>query len=440
MLELAHVRHFCCPLTFVAAHWALLLSDPWRLLLLASLPGLGPLARWANHADVVVGLLAVTVGMPPPPQRGEGDSVDETPLEMIAEAFREADARRTTYDRVGTYVVVAVAWVGSSLIIFPTLAACFRPVWRGLLKPIWRLLHRLGALEPLAYVAALVLSAQGFRYAPSQSSAWFAEVASLLGGGAFAPCWAYSVSLHWRLVATKAMKDEERRQLFWSHFRVAFMQGALMQAAVLSPLAVAVGSSLIGFLAVFAAYAGSVAALFRRRNLPGPYGLLVSSASVSFFLSLLAFAAARRGSGGPFAALTARLLPPWLLAIQASSLEPFSVGAALFGHVFYFACIVLLSSAKWKNSVDAWRSWQSLFIASVGFAMLVGWWTDAPAMRATAITFVLIWLLMKESEVDTETTTFKAGVQLGTTVVLVCYLVVNWEQVAAIFNPQNLYA
>lgn len=64
---------------------------------------------------------------------------------------------------------------------------------RGVFEHLVLPLHKAGAFEVAAYVAAFLLTAQAYRYPASLSDA--ASVVGLTGGLALLPCWAYSTSL-----------------------------------------------------------------------------------------------------------------------------------------------------------------------------------------------------------------------------------------------------
>ena len=99
-----------------------------------------------------------------------------------------------------------VAVAGALCTVGPCVVYLFGDVMKRLARAVFDHavlpLHRAGAFEVAAYVAAALLTAQAYRYPGSLADA--AAMVGLSGGGALLPCWAYSTLLFAPVRATSS--------------------------------------------------------------------------------------------------------------------------------------------------------------------------------------------------------------------------------------------
>jgi len=237
----------------------------------------------------------------------------------------------------------------------------------NVIVPTLRRLHELGVFELIAYELAILLSVEGARY-PTGSDAGINV--SLLGGLLFLPCWAYSTGLH--MSSSGGNKD---KFLVLSH---------VMVASILVPLAVIHQSQLIGFLAVLAVY-GSLGFIF----LAFGFGFLIGFDSKDALLRCVAASVVLIVGFGSMR--VAGLSPTWL--------RPFAVGAMCLGNVMYFLGMLIATSCIRRHE-GHYYAWQGAMVASLAAALLVGCVFAIPAMTNTACTFLVLWLLEKQLEIN----------------------------------------
>lgn len=292
----------------------------------------------------------------------------------------ELDQQRTVADRVsGFFSFVNVLWLLGIIGIVGTVVPCIGfligpmlrqwavVLWENVLDPAATFLHEIGAWEFLAYFLAFLLSVQGSRY-PQGANAGI--MVSLTGGLLFIPCWAYSTSLH----MNKPGGDKDKF-LMLSHFLVA---------GLMIPLALIHQSSLLGFLAVLAVY-GGLGFIFLAFGWGFAIGFdsrdALNRCIVASVVLILAFTSFR------------------VLGRNPTWVRPFVLGGMCLGNIMYFLAM-LIATGGWRKSYEEWIKMQVVMALSLFFALLVGFVYSIPAMANTACTFLVLWLMEKQLQID----------------------------------------
>lgn len=201
---------------------------------------------------------------------------------------------------------------------------------------------------------------------------------------------------------------------------LAVALGGQLQAAALAPLAVAVRSRALGFLAVAAAHGALAAAppcltggLQRAKGGFDPGSGLhccaVASATVA-----LGSAALRAFTGAP--------------------LEVFTGGLAVFGHGGYLAAVLAMASA-WRSNWETYVPRQLLAVLSLLAAFLWGWLFAVPALTCASYTFAVLFILEKELENRWD----HRGLKVLAAYALLQHLYNNRQYIASMLDPANLY-
>jgi len=278
------------------------------------------------------------------------------------------------------------------------------------MRPFWQKACDMGVVEKIVYVLGIILSAQACRApeisptAPSDGVVpWWAVVCGMLGGLSFAPCWSHSVTLH----------SNGATQAGWGRACLTMLLiGFVVQAAALVPLAIALRSSCIGFVAVFAVYLTGIVAFACGHDLLGrtnpEFVLLRCSVEASATLSLITVALALCPS------LTAQFSP-----------RPFAEGLSLFGHVSYFIALMGLSSSGWQASKETFQPRQIAAGMSFALALFVGWLADISAFRGCGVTFFLLFSLLKHLEYTTWFSIQSVSLKAVAAIIILRFLCVN---------------
>jgi len=153
---------------------------------------------------------------------------------------------------------------------------------------------------------------------------------------------------------------------------------------VLVPLAVIHASRLVGFLAVLAIY--------------GALGFVFLAFGMGFLIGFNGANALHR------CVVASVILMVGLTALRVSGLDPsyvrpFALGGMCLGNIMYFLAVLILSS-KWHGDRDTYVLRQAAMLVSLIAAILLGSVYAIPAMTNTACTFLVLWLMEKELEVD----------------------------------------
>lgn len=292
----------------------------------------------------------------------------------------ELDEQRSVMDKVaGFFSFVNILWLIGIMGILCTMGPCIGVIigpmlkeyalalYERILRPTAIFLHELGFWELFAYVLAFLLSVQGARY-PSGADAGI--MVSLTGGLLFVPCWIYSTSLH-----VPPSGDKKDKWMTLSHFLVAVL---------LAPLALIHHSTLLGFLAVLAVY-GGLGFIF----LAFGFGFLIGFNSqdainnciLASVVLIVTFTCFR------------------VLGRNPACVQPFVLGGMCLGNIMYFLGL-LIASNRWRRTYPDWWKMQILMALSLFFALLVGFVYSIPAMANTACTFLVLWLMEKQLEVN----------------------------------------
>lgn len=351
---------------------------------------------------------------------GKGEPLQPSQL-LGARAFiTELEAQKSIVDRVtGFFSFVNIVWmvsiIGILLTVGPCLAYLIGPFLAKLasaliehvIAPVATYLHRVGFLEFLAFMLALGFSVQGSRYPAGQADA--AKMVALTGGLSFVPCWAYSTALHSTGGGNK---------------NAFFTLSCSLLAAVLVPLALIHSSSLIGFLAVFSVY--------------GALGFVAFAACGGFVIGFDSEDSAHRCLVASVV-LVAVFAAMRIIGVDPQVLQPFATGAMVLGNVMYFLAL-LINSSKWRCRGSSYGARQALMGGSLLLAIFVGSVFAMPAMTNTAITFMVLWGMEKETEV--KWSGFAIVVLFANFVALYFiahYLNTHPELIMSMFDPKGIF-
>lgn len=92
-----------------------------------------------------------------------------------------------------------------------------------------------------------------------------------------------------------------------------------------------------------------------------------------------------------------------LAGASPALLRPFATGAMVLGNVMYFLALLILSHRSRLTSDHgggAYMLSNGLMLTSLLCALLVGFVFGVDAMRNTAATFFVLWLMEKQIEID----------------------------------------
>jgi len=335
----------------------------------------------------------------------------------------ELDAQRSIADRVfGFFNFVNIVWlisiVGILATVGPFIAYLAGPflmrlatqLFERVLRPTAMALHSWGVFEIAAYALAFGFSAQGCRYPDGQSQA--AKMVALTGGLAFAPCWVYSTTLH---TTSSGGKENE-----------FFCLSCMLMTFTLVPLAILHDSRLIGFLAVLSTY--------------GALGFVFLAFGSCFVIGFSSRNATHRCIVASVA-LVLGFTCLRLAGVDPACLRPFATGAMCLGNVMYFLAMLILS-AGWRSGEGfSYTARQALMTASLTAALLVGNVFAIPSMSNTASTFLVLWLMEKELEVQWG----GAGIVVVFLNFVFLYYIAHYlnthpEHIMSMFDPSGLYA
>jgi hypothetical protein len=304
-----------------------------------------------------------------------------TPEQLQGERayMAKLDARLSVSDRVlGFFTFVNIIWLVAIIGIIATVGPCVAYLcgpflmkyatilFEEFLRPIGKRLHRWGVFEAISYLLSLFFSVQGSRYPPGSDAG---TMVALPGGLAFLPCWAYSTALH------TSGEGDSQKFLMVSH---------AIAASILVPLAVIHDSQLIGFFAVLAVY-GALGFVF----LAFGFGFLIGfdgkdslqSCLVASIVLIVGFTGMR------------------VVGMDPTCVRPFALGGIVLGNVMYFLALLILS-AGWRLSARTYWARQAAMISSLVVAILLGSTFAIPSMRNTACTFMVLYLMEKELEIN----------------------------------------
>jgi len=333
----------------------------------------------------------------------------------------ELDAQQSTVDRVvGFFSFVNVVWLVSIVGLLATLGPCLAylcgPVllrcakWltTEVLQPVALALHRWGVWEAAAYLLAFLFSAQSCQYPAAQADA--AIMVALTGSLAFAPCWMYSTSCH-----TTGSGDKEKFLLL----------SYALAAGVFAPLALLHDSQLLGFLTVLSAY--------------GSLGFVFFAFGFGFAVGFDGRDALHRCAAASLA-LIAGFAGLRILGVNPAVLQPFGTAVMVLGNVMYFLALLIVSSG-WRSQSAPYAVRQCAMLGSLLAAILVGSVFAMPSMTNTATTFLVLWLMEKQLEVD-----WRPGMGMVVTFLnfvflyfAAHYLHTHPEHVVSLFDARGVY-
>lgn len=407
-LSAGWARTLCCPLILVAAQLALI-SEPSRGRLVSKVPWMfePPPPSTGNDYDNMVSAMAWARGIKWRPGHRPTDS---DPFSMLSDVLRKADAKRTTYDRVGTWVITFFGVVSIIGMLIPFVWATHKAL--TVTWPLWRPLHRAGIVEVLLYSLALVVSIYSCRFQapelPTEGTPWWARMLGGIAGFLISPCWLYSMMLH-----------EPGEGDFEKKLGTAILIGGGLQAASFVALALALSHQTLGFFAVVAVFvcASSACASLRDTGLYF-FDLLRCCAEASACVILAAVSLRLRG--GPEVGL-------------------FAHGAAIFGHLLFLTLMVSLSMKAWPGRSGSYIYREAMAVASLALAMLSGWLLEAPGLTGSGTTLGLFWLLAKDFELHKDKTIRNVAMKTVGVVFVLRYIYMHLDMVFSVADPQNIY-
>jgi hypothetical protein len=344
-------------------------------------------------------------------------------LKAVRGFLKDLDQQQSLMDRVrGFFSFVNVMWlisivgilctVGPVLVLFfgPLLSRIVSAMVTNVVVPIGKALHKYGVFELFGYMLALAFSIQGSRYPAGQADA--AIMVALTGGLAFIPLWMYSTKLH---VHTSGGNEK----LFLS------ITNSLL-AATLAPLAVLHDSRLIGFLTILAVY--------------GALGFVCGAFGLGYYIGFNGKDALGRCIAASIILIVTFTIVR-LCAVDLAFMRPFATGAMCLGNVMYFLGMLIASSRFNCTYGGKYAARQAVMIGSLIAALLVGNIYALSSMSNTATTFLVLWLMEKQMEVQWQS--FGIVVIFANFVFLYFvshYLHTHPEHIVSLFDPTGLYS
>jgi len=333
----------------------------------------------------------------------------------------ELEAERSIVDRVSGFLnFVNIIWmvsiIGILVTVGPFIAYFIGPMLIKLasalvetvIVPAAKFLHKVGFFEFAAWALALGFSIQGSRYPAGQADA--ARMVALTGGLAFMPCWVYSTCLN--------------TPGGGGHQNEFFCISCFLLSAVLVPLAIIHGSSLIGFIAILAIYGG--------------LGFVAFAACGGFFIGFNSSNSLHRCLFASVV-LVVIFVSLRIVGVDVRFLQPFSTGAMVLGNVMYFLAL-LINSHGWGSNSQTYVMRNALMLGSLIVATFLGSVFVMPAMTNTATTFLVLWLMEKETEVQWKG--FGIVIVFANFVALYFiahYLHTHPETVTGMFDPSGIF-
>jgi len=234
---------------------------------------------------------------------------------------------------------------------------------------------------------------------------------ALTGGLAFVPLWLYSSNLH------LSSADGAKENFLFITYGLAF--------SVLAPLAVLHDSRLIGFIAVLALY--------------GAMGFVFFAFGFGFAIGFDGNASTLRCLGASVL-LVAGFASLRVLGVDVAVLRPFGTGAMVLGNICYFLALLILCS-PWRRSRGRYKAWQATMVASLVGAMLMGLVFSMPSMSNTATTFMVLYIMEKQLEVNWgKAATLGVFANFVLLYFIAHYLHTHPEHVVSMFDPSGLYS
>jgi hypothetical protein len=197
-----------------------------------------------------------------------------------------------------------------------------------------------------------------------------------------------------------------------------------LACAALVPMAVVHDSRLIGFLAVLALY-GAMGFVFFAFGFGFAVGFDGRDATIrnlaASVVLILSFAVMR------------------IFGVQLVLLRPFGTGVMVMGNVCYFLALLILCS-PWRGKTGYW-AWQATMVASLVAATFVGLVFAVPSMSNTATTFMVLYAMEKQLEVNWGA----SGVAVVFLNFVALYFVAHYlhvhpEHVMSLFDPNGIYS
>lgn len=267
------------------------------------------------------------------------------------------------------------------------------------LLPVLRLLRSRHTLEFGAYVLAFAVSAQACRYPTRQERA--AACVGLLGGWMFVLCYALSSLLHARAC----------------HRLWIILTMAVYCSGMFIPISLRHSTQAAGFVAVLACHIALTLLLTKigcgYRFGDGWKNMLCCGVIASCCL------------------FSSFMLMRFSVSDQ-SQLQPFAMGGVCFGHIAYFAMLVVLSS-KWVVDSDDWFHWQGVMVISLSVVLFLGKVFDILALNSAMFVAMLCWLFVKELELKGDNLAVK--VLAG----YVLYQFLEKDSLMTMLDPKGLY-
>merc|ERR1712066_671254 len=184
-------------------------------------------------------------------------------------------------------------------------------------------------------------------------------------------------------------------------------------------------SRLAGFLAVLALY--------------GALGFIFFSFGFGFVIGFDSKDAMVR-SAGTSLVLVAGFSLARLAELDPTYIRPFATAAMVLGNVVYFLAL-LIYSARWRSCAASYALRQCLMLVSLVVALFVGNVFSIPSMSNTATTFLVLWLMEKELEVEWGSGPGMVVLFLNFVGMyfLALYLHTHPEHVVSLFDARGLY-
>ena len=286
---------------------------------------------------------------------------------------------RSVGDRIlGFFSFVNILWTISIVGVAATVGPCLYYVFGEQLRKAAEVFyknfivpaHKWGVLEAAAYAFTAALATQAARYPQGFINAG-AQLA-LLSGLLFIGCWFYSAA-----VWATGGGDEKKYYMLTNTF-IGF---------VFAPLAIAHDSAMLGFAAVLAFYF-ALGFVFEKSCGGFEIGFKDSNSAVQSLKAstvLVCFFSLARISG---------------ISLD-TYIAPFAPAGMILGNVVGLLALLILSTAPvcGPKSPD-YPCWNALTVVTLLLLLGVGAIFHIPAMLNTAITFLVLYVMTKQVEIE----------------------------------------
>jgi len=307
-------------------------------------------------------------------------------LRSVGARLQEIENHRGIMARVtGAFSLINLIWLlsilGIAVSIGPSIVHALRPLreyllraarylFTNLIEPVAVRCHCWGLFEAAAWLVTSALLVDASRVFHPDSGVYVAATSASLALG---PCFGYSFAL-W---ATKLKRGDKET--------LCSLVGA-WACATLVPLALVYDSTLLAYLATFAAY--------------GALGFSVTCHGLCWCVGFRSERAVERVTA------TSTLLLLCHMALRECCgnrvVGPFDSPLSVVGSLTLYLALLILSSLYYDRRKQRYAQLNALTAAALMLGAGAGWVCGALGLANTATTFTCLWILEKYTEVHME--------------------------------------